>query len=98
MDYQKAEDYIFHRLKKELPSNLYYHDFDHTYDVLKAIDHIAKSENITIVNLYPVFEREFQQNKKSMYLEEDHHLNDYGHELFAKELYNKLVEAGVIDK
>lgn len=47
MDYQKAEDYIFHRLKKELPSNLYYHDFNHTYDVLKATDRIAKSENIT---------------------------------------------------
>ena len=64
----------------------------------RLLEEFAKSENITIVNLYPVFKKEFQQNKRSMYLEEDHHLNDYGHELFAKELYNKLVEAGVIDK
>lgn len=51
MDYQKAENYIFHRLKKELPSNLYYHDFNHTFDVLNAADRIAKSENLTTEEL-----------------------------------------------
>jgi predicted metal-dependent HD superfamily phosphohydrolase len=47
MDYKKAEEYIFNRLRKELPSNLYYHDFNHTYDVLNAADWIAKAENVS---------------------------------------------------
>lgn len=47
MDYKKAEDYIFKRLRKELPSNLYYHDFNHTYDVVQATDRIAKDEKVS---------------------------------------------------
>ncbi len=47
MDYKKAEDYIFQRLKNELPSNLYYHDINHTYDVVNAADAIAKSEKVS---------------------------------------------------
>jgi hypothetical protein len=30
-----------------------------------------------------------------MYLEGDHHLNDYGHELFAKEVHNLMVKEGI---
>jgi uncharacterized protein len=33
-------------LKQQLPANLDYHNFEHTLDVLKAAEQIAKSENI----------------------------------------------------
>ena len=47
MDYKKAEDYIFQRLENELPSNLFYHDINHTIDVVNAADKIANAENLT---------------------------------------------------
>jgi HD superfamily phosphohydrolase len=47
MDYKKAEEYVFNRLTKELPSNLYYHDFNHTADVVQAADWIAENENVS---------------------------------------------------
>ncbi len=67
-------------------------DYEKPY---RLLEDFAKSENIKIINLYPVFKREFIDNKKDLYLEGDHHLNDYGHELFAKEIYNLLVKEGI---
>ena len=60
------------------------------------MEEFAKSEDIKIINLYPLFKKEFQENKRSMYLEGDHHLNDYGHELFAKEIYKLMVEEEIV--
>lgn len=36
MDYKGAEKYILKKLEKELPKNLYYHNYHHTLDVLEA--------------------------------------------------------------
>ena len=67
--------------------------YDKPYSLLEQF---AKEENIKIVNLYPVFKKEFLENKKNIYLEGDGHLNDYGHELFAKEISKKLAEENII--
>jgi len=68
-------------------------DYEKIYNIL---DKFSKDNGIKIVNLYPVFKKEFNENKKDMYLEGDHHLNDYGHELFAKEVYNLMVKEGLV--
>lgn len=78
----------------------YYNIDDNFFDYEKPynlLEDFAKSENIKIINLYPLFKKEFQENKKSMYLEGDNHLNDYGHELFAKEIYKTLVQKGLVE-
>tara|TARA_Y100000310_G_scaffold341724_1_gene441787 strand:+ start:1256 stop:2707 length:1452 start_codon:yes stop_codon:yes gene_type:complete len=67
-------------------------DYEKPY---RLLEEFAKSENIKIINLHPLFKKEFE-NKRSMYLEGDHHLNDYGHELFAKEVYNLMVKEGIV--
>ena len=36
---------ILEILKEKLPSNLYYHNYEHTIDVLEAAERIAKAEN-----------------------------------------------------
>lgn len=77
----------------------YYNINDSFFDYEKPyrlLEEFAKSENIKIVSLYPVFKEEFE-NSKSVYLEGDHHLNDYGHKIFAKELYKAFVEAGLVE-
>ena len=46
MDYTKAKAFIVKKLNLELPSNLYYHGFHHTVDVLNATKLIIEFENI----------------------------------------------------
>lgn len=46
INYRKAEKYIINRLEKELPSNLYYHDINHTRDVCAAVERLALMEGI----------------------------------------------------
>lgn len=67
-------------------------DYDKIYNLL---DRFAEDNDIRIINLYPLFKKEFRENKRNMYLDGDHHLNDYGHELFAKEVYDYLVKEGL---
>ena len=38
---------VLEMLKEKLPSNLYYHNYYHTLDVLNATEQIAKAENAT---------------------------------------------------
>ena len=38
---------ILDMLKEKLPSNLYYHNYEHTIDVMESAERIAKSENST---------------------------------------------------
>ncbi len=47
MQLEKAEKYIIELLRSKLPSNLCYHDLEHTYIVLKKSMEIAREENIT---------------------------------------------------
>jgi len=68
-------------------------DYEKPY---RLLEDFAEEENIKIINLYPTFKKEFQENKKDIYLVEDHHLNDYGHEVYAKEIYNLLIEEGIV--
>ncbi len=78
----------------------YYNIDDNFFDYEKpyrSLEEFAKMENIPIINLLPLFKEEFQQNKKNLYLEGDHHLGDYGHELFAKEIYKLLVQEGIVE-
>lgn len=67
-------------------------DYDKPY---RLLEQFANDNNITIVNLYPKFLEEFSQGK-SMYLEGDHHLNDYGHQLFAQAIYEKIEDRGIL--
>ncbi len=46
INYRKAEKYIVKRLKKELPTNLHYHDLRHTTDVCAAVERLALMEGI----------------------------------------------------
>jgi len=46
MELEKAEKYIFQKLKKELPKHLYYHSIGHVEDVLNAAINLAKLEKI----------------------------------------------------
>ena len=45
--------------------------------------------------MHPVFKKEYSDNKKNIFLEGDNHLNDYGHEWVASEMYNKLLELNI---
>ena len=62
----------------------------------RLLEDFAERENIKIVNLYPTFKTEFQDNNRNLYLEGDNHLNDYGHKVFAREIYNLLIEEGLV--
>jgi len=62
----------------------------------RLLEDFAERENIKIVNLYPTFKTEFQDNNRDVYLKSDHHLNDYGHEVFAGEIYKLLIEENLI--
>ena len=46
MDYLRAKDYILNKLQNELDNRLYYHNLEHTLEVLEASIWIAKMENI----------------------------------------------------
>ena len=46
-NYKAVEDFITARLKRELPSNLYYHGFHHTLDVLRSAVLIGTEEKIS---------------------------------------------------
>jgi predicted metal-dependent HD superfamily phosphohydrolase len=46
-DFERAVTFIMESLKTELPSNLYYHGYHHTVDVMEAAEHIATTENLT---------------------------------------------------
>ncbi|MFL5811303.1 MAG: HD domain-containing protein, partial [Flavisolibacter sp.] len=46
-EFQKAEAYIFKRLKKELSPTLSYHGYHHTEDVMNAAMQIAEAEKIS---------------------------------------------------
>jgi predicted metal-dependent HD superfamily phosphohydrolase len=46
MDYQKAQDYIFERLKNELGPDYRYHNLEHTLDVLQSVEILGKMEKI----------------------------------------------------
>jgi uncharacterized protein len=46
-DYEGARRYVFMRLEKELPSNLYYHCLNHTRDeVIPAVEQISTMEEV----------------------------------------------------
>ncbi|MBI1781698.1 MAG: HD domain-containing protein [Sphingobacteriales bacterium] len=46
-DYERAVTFILESLKTELPSNLYYHGYHHTVDVMDAAERIAATENLS---------------------------------------------------
>jgi len=68
-------------------------DFEKPY---RLLEEFAKRENIKIINLLPIFKEEFQDNEKDPYLDGDHHMNDHGHDVFAKEIYKALIEENLI--
>ena len=45
-NYKAIEDFILGKLKRELPSDLYYHSVHHTQHVVKAAEFIASQEKI----------------------------------------------------
>lgn len=47
MDFVRAKDFIIDQLSSGLPPQYYYHSVGHTLDVMKAVDHLVKEENIT---------------------------------------------------
>jgi len=46
MQFHKAEKYISDLLQSELPGSLFYHNYDHTLEVLNAVIEIAREEHI----------------------------------------------------
>lgn len=47
MHYEKAYAFLIDKLEHGLPSNIIYHDVQHTKNVITAAEHLAGSENIT---------------------------------------------------
>lgn len=47
INYYKAERHIMRLLEKHLPKTLHYHSVSHSTDVVKAVEKIALSENVT---------------------------------------------------
>ena len=47
MDLIKATDFVVNKLKENLDSRLYYHNINHTLDVVSSAKKIAKTENIS---------------------------------------------------
>lgn len=47
-EYDKAVAFMLESLGTELPSNLYYHGYHHTLDVLEAAERIAAAENLSV--------------------------------------------------
>ncbi len=47
MQFEKAYLFMIKKLEKELPSWLSYHNVQHTKDVVEAVQHLCKSENVT---------------------------------------------------
>ena len=45
-EYEKARNYVLHRLGSELSPNLTYHCLKHTLDVVSAADHLATWEKV----------------------------------------------------
>jgi len=52
INYYKAERFIMKKLENELSSKLHYHSIEHTLDVVKAVERIALSENVTDEGLF----------------------------------------------
>lgn len=50
MNYAEAEKYVFQKLVKELPSNLYYHGVHHTKDVINTVVRLADMERVNEEN------------------------------------------------
>jgi len=50
-DFVSAEAFILEKLKKELPDNLYYHNIDHTYDVLESALRIATHQQLDLAQI-----------------------------------------------
>ena len=46
MEHTGAREYILRRLREELPTNLYYHSYEHTLDVIRACEEIGQAEGI----------------------------------------------------
>jgi predicted metal-dependent HD superfamily phosphohydrolase len=47
MQFRKAEQFITEFLKAELPYSLFYHNYQHTIDVLNAVIELAIDENVS---------------------------------------------------
>lgn len=52
INYYKAERFIMKNLEENLSSNLYYHSINHTKDVVKSVERLALSENVTDEGLF----------------------------------------------
>ncbi len=46
MDYEGVKSFITDKLSRELSPKLYYHDLNHTYDVLHSVERLAHLENL----------------------------------------------------
>jgi len=46
MNYSAAKDFVFSKLKKELRTTLYYHNFQHTLDVCESTERLAEMEKV----------------------------------------------------
>ncbi|MCF8227667.1 MAG: HD domain-containing protein [Bacteroidales bacterium] len=46
MDFEKAREYIIQRIEQNINPNLFYHNLDHTLDVLESATQIAANEKL----------------------------------------------------
>lgn len=47
MQYEKAYDYLMPKLEKNLPAHLTYHNANHTKEVIRVAEHLARTELLT---------------------------------------------------
>lgn len=48
MNHEGARQYILERLKSELTKELYYHSYEHTMDVMRAIEELCDLEGVSV--------------------------------------------------
>jgi predicted metal-dependent HD superfamily phosphohydrolase len=48
MDFEAASDYALKRIIKEVSKNYHYHNVDHTIDVCKAVELLARAEKLSM--------------------------------------------------
>lgn len=63
--------------------------FDHEKPY-RLLENAAREAHIPVLDLYPLFKEELP--KKDLYLIGNDHLNDYGHEVVAQEIYRVLTQ------
>jgi class 3 adenylate cyclase len=84
--YNDLEEIIFEKLTNEIPENMYYHNTDHTKDVITRVEVLGRAENISDEQMLLLKTAALLHDTGFLIAYEDHENNSI---LFAKEVLPK---------